>query len=156
MALNRLSQNAAHCAEGVGKPVATVAVHDAPPPASAPGLAQEVADSQVGGPVVEIGLVELSALDAKHVHDVGPLSIGNLDAEPIPFQLEQNDILGADDIKRSGIRAGRRRQARCAITERSKGRSLRTKTSTLKPVVVSIMLKLERARTACVTASRLM
>jgi hypothetical protein len=112
------------------------------------GAGQQVGDAQLRGPVVQVGLIELPGPDPQDAQDIRPLSVGTLASQAIPLQFQQDDVLGGDEIDGLFGASGSAMSVLRSMTERSKGSSFRTKTSTLNPAIVWMMLKDPLSRSA--------
>jgi hypothetical protein len=99
-----------------------------------PGAPQQVGHAEVGGPAVEVGVVQPAGVDLQDAEDVAPLALRGLIAEAEPFELEQDNILRRDALKRRPLPSRQRRGPAPRLTDSSNGRSFRTKQSTLKPL----------------------
>ena len=55
---------------------------------------EQIGDSQLGGPLLEVWSVKRIPLKLQYANHVVPLSFGNFLPESKPFELTQYDILG--------------------------------------------------------------
>ena len=69
-------------------------------------FAQQVRDSELLGPLIQIGAIEPLPLNLNHAQNIVPLAIRDSPAFTEPDQLGQNDVFGAGDGKLDVLQTG--------------------------------------------------
>src|SRR4051794_22225784 len=57
-------------------------------------LPQQILDSEMGSPFLQISKIEMLPLHLQHAQNVAPLAVGDPIADLVPMELLEDDVLG--------------------------------------------------------------